>query len=392
MSKAKLRKTMYENDTYVLPHDILFDVLIKVPVPSLLRFKSVSKSWNAIISDNNMFAKAQRDQSKELGRQKIMLQRTTGEFEFIHLENHKGIVEKQNFPIKKFQRAHILCSCDGLVLLKKPKAYKKFVLWNPSSGQHRTIECPYHKLYNHNLPHACGLCYDSDTDDYKVILIYSVFYVVYSTSKGSWSTMKINLPILVQHLPSFKLQPNSRLFLCVGGICMEGRVYWSLKNKIEPFVRKTSTIIYFDMKSDELKKLPTPLFVREDENVLFSLSSVNGCLCLYGGKCVTHELNIWIMEQNDWKLLMRINRSINYFIHCLKLLCCTKNGEFIFDGPGYNKLSIYDPKIKRFVTTTYISNPIEYVLPYATPILCLDSLYFPSNVMHKKKKLKHIRQ
>ncbi|WMV48276.1 hypothetical protein MTR67_041661 [Solanum verrucosum] len=347
--KKKLHKRTitFEDDTSILPIDILLNILINVPAKPLLRFKSVSKPWNVMISDNQ-FKKTHRDQSKALGHEKllIMLQRTTGEFEFIHLENHKGIVEKQNFP-KKFQRAHILCSCDGLVLLKKPKAYKKFILWNPSSGQHRIIECPYHKLYNYNLPHACGLCYDSDTDDYKVILIYSVFYVVYSTSKGSWSTMKTNLPILVQHLLSFKLQPNSRLFLCDGGICMEGRVYWSLKNKTNPFVRKTSIIIYFDMKSDEMKDLPTPLFVREDENVLFRLSSVNGCLCLYGGNCVTHELNM----------------SINYLIHCLKLLCCTKNGEFIFDGPGYNKLSIYDPKIQQFVTTTYVSNHIEYVLP-----------------------------
>ncbi|TMW96558.1 hypothetical protein EJD97_007153 [Solanum chilense] len=380
MSKTKLRKTMYENDTCVIPHDILFDILIKVPVPSLLRFKSVSKSWNAIISDNNMFAKAQRDQSKALGRQKIMLQRAMGEFEFIHLENR--IVEKINFPIKKFQRARILCSCDGLVLSKRPKAYKNFVLWNPSSRQHRIIECPYNKLYSYNIPYACGLCYDSDTDDYKVILIYSSFYAVYSTSEGSWSRIKINLPILVQKLSSLVLQPNLRLFLCVGGVCMEGRVYWALKNKIEPFVRKTSTIIYFDTKSNELKDLPTPLFVQEDES--FHLSSLNDCLCLYGGKRANHELNIWIMEQDDWKLLLRISKSISRYIHFLTVLCCTRNGKFIFDGPSYNEFSIYDPKTQRFDTTTYLSNHTKYVFRYGTQT-CLDSLYFPSNVMHKKK-------
>ncbi|MCD9639807.1 hypothetical protein HAX54_024530, partial [Datura stramonium] len=115
-----------KEDTCVLPNDIIFSILIKVYTASLLRFKCVSKSWNAMIS-NVKFAKDHRDQSKELGREKLLVQRSTG--------------------------AHGLCSYDGLVLLKKPKAYKKFVLWNYHLGQHH-IRVSIYETSRIQYPHA----------------------------------------------------------------------------------------------------------------------------------------------------------------------------------------------------------------------------------------------
>lgn len=61
---------------------------------------------------------------------------------------------------------------------------------------------------------SCGydIYYDSTTDDYKIILIYNLFYVVYSTSKNIW-TNKITLPTLQQCLPEFELS-TSYTYMC----------------------------------------------------------------------------------------------------------------------------------------------------------------------------------
>ncbi|MCE3215546.1 hypothetical protein HAX54_002770 [Datura stramonium] len=364
MSRAKSRKAIegshIKEDTSVLPNDIIFSILVKVYATSLLRFKCVSKSWNAMISDNVNFTKDHRDQSKELGREKLLLQKNTGEFEFIHLNNpSKIITEEHQFPLKEFLGAHALCSYDGLVLLKKPKAYKKFVLWNPSSGQHHILECPYIKPYEYSPPYACGLCYDSIVDDYKVILIYNFVYVVYSTSKDSW-TKKPTLPILQQRPPQRQFMDNSSTFVSSQGISTRNCVYWCLNQKIDHYIRKTSTIIYYSAESNELKEYPIEISTGEYEN-LFCLTTLKGHLCAYGGNIDFNGLNIWTITQDGWKWVMRIRNipdlNCERFLSNYKLVSTTENGELIFHGPERHGYSIYYPKQQRFVRTTYISNP-----------------------------------
>ncbi|XP_059309817.1 F-box protein At2g14710-like [Lycium ferocissimum] len=250
------RPPAFEDDKSIFSCDILFGILVWLPVKSLLRFQSVSKPWNAIISDNE-FKKTHRDQSKALGREKLLLDHMwKGVFEFRDLESSQLILmEKQKFP------------------LKNPVADKHYVLWNPSTGKYRALSCPDNHLYYNDKPRnvsAYGLCYESSVGDYK--------------------TTKTSFPCPV---------------LPVGGNCgssgisTEGCVFWSL-NRRKPFIDKASTIIYFDVKSNEVEKLPTPDLVGEKD--FFRLTSLKGCLSLYGGRIERKQLDIWIMEQDgSWK-------------------------------------------------------------------------------------------
>ncbi|KAK6793188.1 hypothetical protein RDI58_006641 [Solanum bulbocastanum] len=117
------------------------------------------------------FKKAHRDQSKVLGREKLMIQRINGYFELRDVEIRYPqlcLMEEQLFPLKRFQCGEILCSCDGLVLLKADNSDKEYVLWNPSIREYRILDsCPYLNNYEDGCPKACGLCYDSNLDDYK---------------------------------------------------------------------------------------------------------------------------------------------------------------------------------------------------------------------------------
>lgn len=180
----------------------------------MLRFKSVLKSWNAIICDDE-FKKTHYEQSKALGRKKLLSQKFTGHLEFRDLGSPQLIVtEKQRFPLKRFRFDQVFCSCNGLVLLKNHNAYKRFVLWNPSTREYQTFACPY---LNHNdtqRPYACGLCYDSRFNDCKVILIYNSFYAVCSLNNDSW-TKKTSFPCAL---------PFSDY--CYPGISTEDCVFW----------------------------------------------------------------------------------------------------------------------------------------------------------------------
>ncbi|XP_075086075.1 putative F-box protein At2g02030 [Nicotiana tabacum] len=126
MSKMKVQKRLaIKGETSIdVPTDTIFSILTRLPVKSLLRFKSVSKPWNAIISDDE-FTKIHHHQTKALGRKKLLVQRPTGYF-IRDLENPQLILmEKQLFPLKRLQQcAEIMCSCDGLVLVKDHKSYE----------------------------------------------------------------------------------------------------------------------------------------------------------------------------------------------------------------------------------------------------------------------------
>ncbi|OIT33285.1 PREDICTED: F-box/kelch-repeat protein At3g23880-like [Nicotiana attenuata] len=387
------KKPAFEDSTSIVPCDILYFILINLPVKSLLRFRSVSAPWNSIISEEE-FTKAHRDHSKALGRKKLLLQRAfTSEFRFMDLEISPQVaIERQLFPLKIFNDDHdVLCSHDGLVLLKKRKSNKTFILWNPSIRQQRTLLCPYLEAYDDDderiLPYGCGMCYDSSTDDYKIISIYNEFYVVWSMRNSNCWTAKITLPIVKQSLFSLSGTTNSGTYYYGQGISTEDCVFWSLNQELDHLVCKASTVIYFDVKSDELKVLPKPKFISEDDQ-LFRLTTLKGCLCLYGGK-TADELNIWIMEQDGWKWLMKLcdvplGFCEHYFERYSELLYCRGNGEIVFKGPTKYHFSIYNPKQQRFVTKVCISNNFEYEYPPVT--LCLDSLYFPRlSVMHEEE-------
>ncbi|XP_059309883.1 F-box protein CPR1-like [Lycium ferocissimum] len=300
MSKKKSHKY-----TINVPCDILFCILIRLPVKSLLRFRSVSRPWKDVISDKK-FKKTHSNQSKALGCVNfLLLKYCSSEFKLIIA------TETQWFPLKGFERAHVLCSHDGLVLLKKRRAYKTFVLWNPSTRQCLELaSCPY--LNSYTIPHASGLCYDPTTDDYKVILIYKPFYLIYSL-RTFW-TKKTTLPMLEQRLSSSLKQVTNNFwssYICCQGITTEGCVYWSLDPELCPYVRRGSTIIYYDAKLEKLKELRAPIFVGDD-NELFLLTTFKGRLCLYGGESTDlrsneTDLDMWIMEEDGWKLLMKLH-------------------------------------------------------------------------------------
>ena len=45
------RSSKHEDDGVSLPEDIIFDVLVRLPVKALCRFRCESKAWRALISD-----------------------------------------------------------------------------------------------------------------------------------------------------------------------------------------------------------------------------------------------------------------------------------------------------------------------------------------------------
>ncbi|KAK4732804.1 hypothetical protein R3W88_025792 [Solanum pinnatisectum] len=337
-------------------YDILFPIIIRLSIKSLLRFQSVSKSWNAIISDKE-FRKIHLDQSKASNTTKDS-------------ENPQIVMGKQKFPLKRFQNPIVMGSCDSLVLMKTCMDDNEYVLWNSYTKEYRIFVCPYSKGMT---PHGCGLCYDSGDDECKVILIYTSFYVVYYIKRNKW-IKKTNVL-------------SKRIEKVVNGVTLYPK-HWSAVlglvslEILNHFVNTYRTIIYFDVKTDELKEFSKPYFVSAYQ--LFRLTSLKGCVGLYGGLYgdITFGLDVWIMEQGGWTLLMKINNNNSYFcdrsISNIVLLGYARNGEILFQiGRNLERLVMYDPKQHEFVSDNSKHDGISEDSKHDIISICSESFYFP---------------
>ncbi|KAK4736976.1 hypothetical protein R3W88_000673 [Solanum pinnatisectum] len=305
-------------------YDILFPIIIKLSVKSLLHFQSVSKLWNAIISDKEF-----RDQSKALSTTKFLLVQTNdGVFEFRDLENPQIIMRKQKFPLKRFQNPIVMGSCDSL---------------NSYTNEYRIFVCPYLKGMS---PHGCGLMYDSGDD------MNAMNKWIKKTNSSSKRIEKVVIGVT--------LYPKS--LECIMGISVIGDAFWSFSSLeiLHQFVNTYSMIIYFDVKTGELKNFAKPYFVSAYQ--LFRLTSLKGCVGLYGG-CVG---------------LYGGFTGFN-----IVLLDCTRNSEILFQiGRSLERLVMYDPKRHEFIQTICISEDSKHdsifedskhdIIP-----ICSESFYFP---------------
>lgn len=106
----------------VLPEEMVFEVLQRLPVKSLLRFKSECKSWLSIISDPEFV----KTHPKNMALKKVSLLMLT------YNPQPNLLVPSSNYF--DFLYLLILCdfivigSCNGIICLKDDDL---FYLWNP---------------------------------------------------------------------------------------------------------------------------------------------------------------------------------------------------------------------------------------------------------------------
>ncbi|KAL7081402.1 hypothetical protein ACP275_14G037700 [Erythranthe tilingii] len=337
-----------------LPFDILEIILLKSPsVKSLLRFKTVCKSWNTIISDP-VFVRKHLEKSKNspnnnnlfLSTYKNSIQR----FSLFNFEGPRIHAERVEENIHYIYDV-ILCECNGVLLLKESRRYtRKHALWNPSTRNVMYFEGPpTFRLYELVKDH--GVCYDAITDDFKVVFVYEMKYAIYSCNNRSWTEKKTHLEI--GNYGSY------------GGIFVDGAIYW---------VSETGQlVVYFDPRTDELKTLQKPEVLNGDEKTTIRIASLRGSLYLYCDDRDEDTVRIWIKEkgvfENCWNEYITIENLMPRNKWWLHPLCFVGNEILIrLDG---KRFVYYSPSDKTFEEFEEIGIYGCEIVPYSS------SLYFP---------------
>ncbi|KAL7121823.1 hypothetical protein ACP275_01G007600 [Erythranthe tilingii] len=265
---------MKKRQTYV-PSEIIENILLRLPVKSLMRFKCVSKSWEATISDPEFIANHLR-QTKETKKKKKSSSDDDKDLLLWVGKRSLFIIFPPSDSYLRERPLTVLCYCDGFVLVRRylPDHQDIYVLWNPSSRSYRKIPCQpqIHTLSGDDYYDdvAQGLYYDPLIKDYKIVATdMKSRYSIYTMGKKSWSHemkgMEIDIPGI--------------MVCCDNGSSFEGDTYWVLRTRTRECQIDENFLVCFDSKQEKFEKFPMP--IREyDNQCRFFLTYLGDHLCL----------------------------------------------------------------------------------------------------------------
>ncbi|WCJ23712.1 F-box and associated interaction domains-containing protein [Euphorbia peplus] len=326
-----------------LPDELMADIFSRVPVKQLVRCKAVAKPWHHYLTFstipksilqphlpcvNTGIPTCPNNQSYILltiqtrviinGRPECKLLAFGGgtrerNFSSAYELNSPLIRSKKSFQIKT-------ACCNGMMCVSFDDD-NSLVLWNPSTGEHKTLPVPEDGIRKG----VSGLGYDPTTDDYKVVSVLDLQIHVLSMKSNSWEkTGGLHFPY----------------FLYNEGIPINGCIYWSA-SKANKF---GDSIIRLSLSDLKVSEVPIPPYEPIHELILLAWGN---SLCLYR----LHDQSMWTLEEEQddemrggiryvWTHRMTLPRISHYHWNttfpCHNMNCCpvrprcfTKRGRLV---------------------------------------------------------------
>ncbi|KAI8561467.1 hypothetical protein RHMOL_Rhmol04G0342000 [Rhododendron molle] len=301
-----------------LPHEIIFDILSRLPVKSLCRFKSVSRSWLALITHTHFIKSHLNHQSADADNMthKIIL-----------ASQHSGSLHPMHYPEPE----------QPVAELKIPDLDTQFSYV------------------------MSGLGYDATSDDFKVVAgVFTLsddFCVVhvFSSKLSSWKS-----------IGDFGYSNYFGVF----GSVLNGAPHWFVRGNADEYYH----IIYFDFMEEKFKEVPKPIYEVKDDH--FYLGVLGEWLCVVDHSRESHS-DVWVMMEygvkESWTKLFVVPKVAGgeFFFQYFELLGFTKGGEVIMKL-NLGKLVIYNPK-----QNTYKKIGIPHGCKQFDVALYVESLFSP---------------
>ena len=359
-----------KTDMY-LPHELIIQIMLRLPVKSLIRFKCVCKSWLSLISDPH-FAKSHFALSTATHTNRIVFMSTLAletrsiDFEASLNDDSASTSLNLNFMTpESYSNLEIKSSCRGFIVLT---CSSSIYLWNPSTGHHKQIPFPPSNL---DAKYSCclyGFGYDHSRDDYLVVLVsydtsidlvednISSHLKFFSLRANTWNEIECPGFGKYSHFPYYM---NATLF--------NGTIHWfSFRHDLSMDV-----IVGFDLVDRKLFEMLFPDGF-DHEPIDCDLWIFGEFLSLWAMEDGTIE--IWVMKEykvhSSWvkTLVLYIDDiSIEYY----PPICSTKCGVIIGTNGGAGLLK-YDGNGQLLENRSYFNDPCgPLVAMYTESLLSL---------------------
>ncbi|XP_028793970.1 F-box/kelch-repeat protein At3g06240-like [Neltuma alba] len=301
--------------SHELPEDLMNEIIVRLPVKSLLRFKCVAKSWYALITDSCFIAE-HLERSRSISKSRrlkliFQLDRFTRVPYISLISKDQPYVLHDIEPLPHKEYWGFYGQCDGIFCLhvinineegdnehkrkfwdpkKKGSSPDKgnLILWNPATKEDKLIpvsQCLLPKGIDSDM---FGFGFDPITKDYKIVQVSDWpleggehLVEVYNLSTDSWRVLDV-------FVPDFEI--------CFGGCTsyLNGVYYW-LVFGLNGITR--SSILSFDFGKEVFRMMQLPpaidslhgpidVFVL-DQSLAFAIHS-----------CATRKSKVWVMNEH----------------------------------------------------------------------------------------------
>ncbi|KAJ0842860.1 putative F-box domain-containing protein [Helianthus annuus] len=243
-----------------VPFEIQEEIIKHLPVKSLIRCRSVSKSWKSLIGSSK-FITLYRSQQQHL---------LVYNYLSVDHPNCVSIVDDNTFPqdrvpltlplfVKMLKRFKKVGSSRDLLCLYSDG---KLVIWNPLITKAVAVVVPNvvdDKMFQTVL--GFGVC--RETIDPKIVKIRYIdkFADMESVNSIPWQVKIFTLSTGVWRSPNSSNLPRKSIIFGSGdGVCVDGVYYWLATDRstVDAQIRAYNMIISFNMTSEEFREVNLP--------------------------------------------------------------------------------------------------------------------------------------
>ncbi|CAL9006438.1 unnamed protein product [Prunus brigantina] len=158
-----------------IPHEILLDIIAKLPVKSLLKFRCFCKSWHALISSPSFISAHLESTAMKSGCDYLLMHSGNPDCLSVFCpETYAKCLELDLPRHKSGSSFYVYGSCNGLLCISDTTKESTY-LWNPSIRKKfkrlpkGLIRVKYH--YSGVVTIALGFGLDVGGNDYKVVRV-----------------------------------------------------------------------------------------------------------------------------------------------------------------------------------------------------------------------------
>ncbi|CAL1403688.1 unnamed protein product [Linum trigynum] len=248
-----------------LPGDVLIDILTRLPVKSILRFKSVSKHWSTLPTTPQFVAAHLRRSSADNPLLIVHHGFTLGNLRLsvYDAELATTLHPDLKFPVESFNEfsPSVVGSCNGLVCIEFDTT--GFLLWNPAMRQHAwlpvvDLRSPYRSRETRFVAicESFGFGFSGRVEDYKVVKFASFFDEDWKREdQVIWENLEVKAVVFSWKSWSWKELRDARIPVASYGhqVAANGHLYWLGTGK-----GKKDFVLAFDLASDSFWTIDLP--------------------------------------------------------------------------------------------------------------------------------------
>ncbi|KAL9248071.1 hypothetical protein vseg_021433 [Gypsophila vaccaria] len=331
---SKLAKIDDKTRAKTLPDELIFDeILARLPIASLCRFKTVSKNWHSVISSPK-FAKTRSKLSPKM----LLLYSDTGDYEsslfLLSYDERAGNVATLAELRSDDDRYYfIVGSSNGLLCLYFLQI-EMYSIWNPCTHEYEQIRPRREVVDSGDFPVAFGFGYASSIDDYRLLAVYPCGFYLFSSNLWTW-----------KKLDGVEFDEHYRLLIdaFADNVCIDGVLYMSF-GKGANSVGMVG-IIAFDLAGETMRKVAGVDWLTGYAKV-DRLFTIDGCLSLCCSKKEDRVYDVWMRERveaSGWRRLYSVPRlySVRTSVD-VRVMGFFDSGEYLVRH--LNRFKVVDPE------------------------------------------------